>query len=175
MYKIAIIALFLSFPAVAQKTFPAIQGYGAVFGVQEAEALINVNQKYKIVVDITQGEKNPTKDLNKGYESVARLYNLYALAGLKKGNLDIAVVIHFEATPTILSDEAFQYEFQSANPNTQIINTLGEAGVKFYVCGQSLRARKYVEHKKNQHIKVAHGALLALSHFQSQGYSLIKL
>ena len=171
MYKIAIIALFLSFSAVAQKTFPVIQGFGAVFEVPEAEALIDVNQKYKIVVDITQGEKNPTKDLNKGYESVARLYNLYALAGLKKGNLDIAVVIHFEATPTILSDEAFQYEFQSANPNTQIINTLGEAGVKFYVCGQTAAYYGISPSDLLPGVDMALSALTAHAILSEQGFS----
>jgi intracellular sulfur oxidation DsrE/DsrF family protein len=66
-------------------------------------------------------------------------------------------------------------EYKEKNPNTEVINKLGENGVKFYVCGQSLRMRKLVDYKRNSNIRVAHGALLALSHFQSQGYSLMTL
>ncbi len=175
MKKITFIFLLISISTFGQRNFPAINDFGGVYDVPEAENFIDITKTYKILVDVTQGEKNPTKDLNKAYELVARLHNLYALAGLPKGQLDVVVVIHFEATPTILSDEAFQFEFKEKNPNTDIINKLGENGVRFYVCGQSLRARKFVEYKKNPYIKVTHGALLALTYFQSEGYSLLKM
>jgi intracellular sulfur oxidation DsrE/DsrF family protein len=176
--KNSIITLFLiviTFSnTVAQKTFPVIEKYGGVFEIPEAEIFVDLNKEYKIVVDITDGEKNQTQDINKSFELLARLYNLYALSGVKKENLNIVAVIHFTATPVILSDEAFNLEFGTNNPNTEVINTLANAGVKFYICGQSLRARKFVNHKRNSNIRVAHGAILALSHFQNLGYALLK-
>ena len=167
--------LFITSTVYSQKKFPEIDTFGGVFPVPEAEKLVNPNQKYKIMFDITEAEKDQEKNMNHAYELVARVINLYGEAGVKKENLDLVVVIHFEATPTILSDEAFETEYKTKNPNTEVINKLGENGVKFYVCGQSLRARKLVDYKKNSYIKVAHGALLALSHFQNEGYSLLKL
>lgn len=167
--------LFCSISAFSQKQFPIVDGYGGVFPIPEAEQLVDPEKKYKIVVDMTSGAKNFTKDMNPGFENIARLVNLYGLAGVPKENLSVVVVIHFEATPVILSDESFMMEYKEKNPNTEVINKLGENGVKFYVCGQSLRMRKLVDYKKNSNIRVAHGAMLALSHFQSIGYSLITL
>jgi intracellular sulfur oxidation DsrE/DsrF family protein len=60
-----------------------------------------------------------------------------------------------------------------ANPNTALINELAKNGVRFYVCGQSLRARKLVDEKRNEHIKVAQSALITFSTFQNLGYALI--
>ncbi len=172
-----LLPLFLvaSLSAFSQRQFPEIDSFGGVFPIPEAEQLVDPNKKYKAVFDITSAAKNQTTEMNPGFESVARFINLHGLAGVKKENLEIVVVIHFQATPIILSDESFMTEYKEKNPNTEVINKLGENGVKFYVCGQSLRMRKLVDYKKNSNIRVAHGALLALSHFQSLGYSLITL
>ncbi|MCP9770303.1 hypothetical protein EGI22_20550 [Lacihabitans sp. LS3-19] len=175
MKTFIVLLLIVSFSANSQKLFPSIDTYGGVFEVPEAEHLLDPNKNYKIVFDITAAEKNPSKDMNHAYEAVARVINLYGLEGVKKENMDIAVVIHFQATPTILSDEAFNQEFKENNPNTDVINKLSENGVKFYVCGQSLRARKYADYKLNPNLKVAVGAMVAITHFQSLGYALLKM
>ncbi|MCP9764667.1 DsrE family protein [Lacihabitans soyangensis] len=167
--------LVASLSAFSQRQFPEIDSFGGVFPIPEAEQLVDPNKKYKVVFDITSAPKNQTTEMNPGFESVARFINLHGLAGVKKENLEIAVVIHFQATPTVLSDESFLTEYKEKNPNTEVINKLAENGVKFYVCGQSLRMRKLVDYKRNSNISVAHGAILALSHFQSLGYSLMTL
>jgi intracellular sulfur oxidation DsrE/DsrF family protein len=174
-YSFLIFLFLLSASVYAQKKFPVVNDFGGVYDVPEAEKLIDPNKNYKIVIDITEAEKKPTIEANKAYDLVARLINLYSSAGLVAENLDIIVVIHYEATPTILSDEAHQLAYKTNNPNTAVINKLAQHGVKFYVCGQSLRSRKLVEYKKNVNIKVAHGAILALTHFQNIGYSLLKM
>ena len=157
-----------------EKKFPIIAHYGGVYEIPESENIINRKQKYKIVVDITQGAKSAAS-MNPAFELVARVMNLYGLAGLPKEKLDIVVILHFEATPVILADSAYEQVFQVKNPNTAVINTLAEAGVRFYICGQSLRARNFVDSPRNPNIKVLHGAMLGITHFQSQGYSLLKL
>lgn len=175
MKHLFIILLFVSVSSFSQQQFPAIDKFGGVFQIPEAEQLVDVNKKHKILFDITSAATNQATEMNKSFELVARLMNLYSLAGVKKENLEIAVVIHYEASPTILSDASFMTKYNNKNPNTEVINKLGENGVKFYVCGQSLRQRKLVDLEKNSHIKVVHGALLALSHFQSEGYSLLTM
>ncbi len=175
MTRILFFILFTANFAFSQKKFPQIDTYGGVFPVPEADLVLDSNQKYKIMFDILEAEKEQDKNQNHQFELVARVINLYGEAGVKKENLDLIIVLHYEATPTILSDEAFMHTYNSKNPNTDIINKLGENGVKFYVCGQSLRARKLVDLERNKYIKVAHGALEALSHFQNQGYAILKL
>jgi intracellular sulfur oxidation DsrE/DsrF family protein len=173
-YCLILIFVLTKTIVLAQRTFPEISDFGGVYPIPEAEILVNPDQKYKIVCDLKQASNDQAKEINSGYESVARLINLYGLSGVKKENLDIVVVIHFEASPTILSDNSFQFLYKNPNPNTKIINKLAENGVRFYICGQSLRVRKLVDLEKNKNIKVAHGALLALAHFQSLNYTLIK-
>lgn len=175
MKYLFLLILFMSVSAFSQQQFPLIDKFGGVFPVPEAEQLVDVNKKHKILFDITSAATNQATEMNKSLELVARLMNLYGLAGVKKENLEIAVVIHFEASPTILSDASFMAKFNNKNPNTEIINKLGENGVKFYFCGQSIRQRKLVDLEKNSNIKVVHGALLALSYFQSEGYSLLAM
>jgi len=59
------------------------------------------------------------------------------------------------------------------NPNTALINELAKNGVRFYVCGQSLRARKLVDDKRYEHIKVGQSALINFSTFQNMGYAVL--
>ncbi|MFY7908708.1 MAG: DsrE family protein, partial [Emticicia sp.] len=80
---------------------------------------------------------------------------------------------HFLGTPVILEDEAYKKKFGMSNPNTALINELSKNGVRFFVCGQSLRARKLVDEKRNENIKVAQSALITFSTYQSKGYALI--
>jgi intracellular sulfur oxidation DsrE/DsrF family protein len=175
MNRVIFILLIATNLAFSQKKFPQIDTYGGVFPVPEAELVPDPNQKYKIMFDILEAEKEQEKNQNHQFDLVARVINLYGEAGVKKENLDLIVVLHYEATPTILSDDSFMQVYKTKNPNTDIINKLGESGVKFYVCGQSLRARKFVDLERNKNIKVAHGALEALSYFQNKGYAILKL
>ncbi len=64
-------------------------------------------------------------------------------------------------------------KFGVVNPNTPLINELAKNGVRFYVCGQSLRARKMVDDPRNENIKVAQSALITFTTFQNMGYALI--
>lgn len=94
-----------------EKKFPIIAQYGGVYEIPESENIINRKQKYKIVVDISQGAKSAAS-MNPAFELVARVMNLYGLAGLPKEKLDIVVILHFEATPVILADSAYEQVFQ---------------------------------------------------------------
>lgn len=128
--------------------------------------------KYKIVMDIHEG--SPKADsLNAGLEKMARLINLYTDAGIPKENIDISAIFHFTATPVILTDDAHQTKFGVANPNTKVINEMAAWGAKFYVCGQSLRARKFVETPKNSNIKVVSSAMVYTTTMELKGYSVL--
>ncbi|CAH0994124.1 hypothetical protein EMA8858_00231 [Emticicia aquatica] len=175
MKKILIICIiFLSGNIVfaQQKKFPVIKSGGGMFEVPEATPVADKKLKYKIIVDLSKSSDKPDS-VNASLDKLARLVNLHLEAGIPKENLSVVGVFHFLGTPYILDDETYKKKFGIANPNTQLINELAKNGVRFYVCGQSLRARKMVDDPRNENIKVAQSALITFSTFQNMGYALI--
>jgi intracellular sulfur oxidation DsrE/DsrF family protein len=145
-----------------------------VFPVPEAAPVADASLDYKIVGDLMVGPEKPN-ELNPGLDRVARLFNAYSEAGISASKIGMVVVVHFKGTPLILSDEAYKKEFGVDNPNTTLINELAEKGVKFYICGQSLRMRGYVDTPRNPNIQVTHAALIATTTYQLKGYALLNL
>ncbi len=155
-----------------QRKFPLIKSGGAIFSVPEASPVADKKMKYKIIVDLSKASDKPDS-VNSSLDKLARLVNSHIEEGVPKENLSIVAVFHFLATPYILSDEAYHKKYGIINPNTVLINELSKNGVRFYVCGQSLRARKLVDEPRNENIKVAQSALITFSTFQNMGYALI--
>lgn len=168
--------LFIIMPLMAlsqEKKHPLIPKYGPIFETPFAVSIIDTSMTYKMVVDVTEAPSNPLLEVNQIYERVAKMMNLHAAAGVKESKMKVVCIIHFKATTSVLSDEGFQKEFGRKNPNTEVIQLLADHGVKFYVCGQSLIARKIIDLPLNPNIKPIHGALVGLSHFQNLGYALM--
>ena len=155
-----------------QRKYPAIKSGGGIFEVPEASPVVDKKMKYKIIVDLSKASFKPDS-VNDSIDKLARLVNSHIEEGIPRENLSIVAVFHFTATPNILSDEAYQKKFGVINPNTLIINELARSGVRFYVCGQSLRARKLVDEPRNESIKVAQSAMITFTTFQNMGYALI--
>ena len=153
---------------------PVIKNGGGVFPVPEAAPVADASLNYKIVGDLMVGPEKPG-ELNPGLDRVARLFNAYSDAGIPASKISMVVVVHFKGTPLILSDEAYKKEFGVENPNTTLINELAGKGVQFFICGQSLRMRGFVETPRNPNIKVTHAALIATTTYQLKGYALLNL
>jgi intracellular sulfur oxidation DsrE/DsrF family protein len=175
MKKLIILSLLCLSGSLAfaqKKIYPLIKSGGGMFEVPEATPVVDKKMKYKLIVDLSKASDKPDS-VNSALDKLARLVNTHIEAGVPKENLSVIGIIHFLGTPMILEDEAYKKKFGMANPNTALINELGKNGVRFYVCGQSLRARKLVDEKRNENIKVAQSALITFSTFQNMGYALI--
>jgi intracellular sulfur oxidation DsrE/DsrF family protein len=155
-----------------QRKFPLIKSGGAIFEVPEASPVVDKKMKYKIIVDLSKGSDRPDS-VNSSIDKLARLVNSHIEEGVPKENLSVVAVFHFLGTTNILTDEAYQKKFGMKNPNALLINELAKNGVQFYVCGQSLRARKLSNEPRNENIKVAQSALITFATFQNKGYALI--
>jgi intracellular sulfur oxidation DsrE/DsrF family protein len=173
--KYLLALLFLPLTVLSQELkYPLIPKYGAIYDTPFSVSIIDTNMIYKVVIDVTEASADPTKDVNQIYDRVAKLMNLHADAGVKESHMDFVCIIHFKAATTVLADEGFMQKFGQDNPNTELIQLLADHGVRFYVCGQSLIARKLIDLPLNPNIKPIHGAILGLSHFQNIGYALLK-
>ena len=150
--------------------YPLVPGHGGVVPLPRAAEQPRKGAKalFDITADAAPGE------VNKGLEQVARLLNLYGVAGLKAGDVQIAAVCHGPADKAVLNDAAYFARFKvAANPNLPLIRDLEKAGVEVLVCGQSLYDLGFKEEEVAEEISVADAAKLVLVNKQADGYAYI--
>ena len=151
--------------------FPIIEGYGGVVAV--ADAVEPPRAGVKLVLDVTSEAKKP-EEVSKGLDRAARLLNLYGAAGLKASDINITVVLHGEATKSVLSDEAWESRLQMKhNPNLPLIRLLQKAGVEVMVCGQALSYKKIERDEVAGEVSVAAAALTVLLNRQADGFAYV--
>jgi intracellular sulfur oxidation DsrE/DsrF family protein len=147
--------------------YPLIAGYGGV--VKLPNAIEKPRPGAKVLFDTTADAK--PSDVNKGLERAARLLNLYGATNLKASDVKIAVVVHGEATKSILNDAFYGARFQTErNPNLPLIRELKQAGVEILVCGQALNYKGFPESAVVNDAFVADSALGVIINKQSGGH-----
>lgn len=153
-----------------QLAFPFIPGHGGV--LPRPRAVEQPRPGAKVVFDATADAK--PADVNKGLDRVARLLNLYGAAGLKAQDVKITIVLHGEATKSVLNDTAYQARFGiEKNPNLPLIQQLQKLGVEVLVCGQALNYKSFLDGEVADGIPIAAAALTVVTNKQSDGYSYI--
>jgi len=151
---------------------PSIKNFGKV--VQLPEAAQQPRDGGKICVDLTSGG-DPEK-LNSAIEKVARFVNIYQGGGKTPAKVQLAVILHGDATLAVLNSEAWSKRFETkVNPNLECLHELHEAGVEIYVCGQSLISKDAKPEEVVVFADVAVSALTTLVNLQADGYSYVPL
>ena len=121
-----------------------------------------------------RSEAKKHEEVNEGVDRAARLLNLYGTAGLKASDISITVVLHGEATKSVLSDEAWESRLQMKhNPNLPLMRLLQKAGVEVMVCGQALSYKKIERSEVAGEIPVAAAALTVLLNRQADGFAYV--
>ncbi|GHA86555.1 hypothetical protein GCM10009069_07200 [Algimonas arctica] len=168
--------LTVSLPAFALagpadfKTGPIIDGFGPVATVAEAQTLPETAH-FKVAFDTAKGSDGDA--LNRTLESAARFINMHGAAGVKSGNIDVAVVIHGGAAFDLLSTEAHKARRDGAdNPNIVLIDALTDAGVHIMLCGQTAAYRDITKAELLPHVEMALSAMTAHAQLQQSGYTL---
>jgi intracellular sulfur oxidation DsrE/DsrF family protein len=157
-------------PTDKNLVYPIIPNVGGVVPLPNASE--QPRSGAKVVFDITADAK--ATDLNKGLERVARLLNLYGSAGRKASDVKIALVLHGEATKSVLADSSYKARFGAdRNPNLAVIGELRRAGVEVFVCGQALAYKGFEASEVAEGIKVASAALTVVINRQADGYSYV--
>ena len=152
--------------------YPAIKNYGKV--VQFPAAPHQPRNESKIVVDVTKG--GDPAELNDGIGKIARFVNIYAGAGKEPAAAKISVVLHGDATLTVLKPEVYAKRFETeGNPNLDCLRELRKAGVEILVCGQALTGKGAHSSEVADEAVVAVSGLTALVNLQADGYSYVPL
>ena len=151
---------------------PAVEGYGPTYPINNRDVPLEKGFVYKAVFDAVD---NPDeKSLNTGLVSVARYLNMHARNGVAVKDMNIAVVAHGPALKALLSDDAYRTRYGIKNPNSELLRKLDDAGVSFYVCGQSMAFGGFDKNELIAPANVALSAMTMLTVLQSDGYALLR-
>ena len=159
------------FAQAQQMEFPVIKEYG---GVANFETIEKPTTGGKILMDLTTGSTTKS-GINKGWERVARMINLYALAGITTDDLEIVVIVHGEGTRSILTDEAHQAKYGTNNPDLPVIKAVQLAGVDVKVCSQAIVHRGFTIEGVDDSVALTLSAITTLVEYQQKGYAVIYL
>lgn len=165
---ILLLLLFSSGIFAQEAQFPIINGFGGIYEIPDSVDP-EQNMEYNIVIDLKTLQRDKAS-LNPGLNNVARMMNLHGLGGVKAEDLKVAVVVHGGATDLVINNDAYQKRYELDNPNLELIDTLKEAGVEIYVCGQSLIAREYGFDELNLQITKGLSMLTVFTTYMNKGY-----
>lgn len=160
--------------------FPLIKAsYTGVVAVEGIDEKPDPELDYKIVVDLTafpEMEKNKGKvdsvKTNWGLAEIGRIYNLHLAAGIPKNRIQIVAAVHANAMESFFTNEAYREKYKTENRNLPIIEELSNAGVKFLVCGQSLKWWGYQKDMLIPQAKLTLTAQTTLTSCQMKGFAL---
>lgn len=161
-------------------TYPLIKNlWSPVAVIDGIDELPDPKLDYNIVVDFTtfptvenNKEKIDSSGTNWGLVDLGRNINLHVVAGVPKEKIHYVVAVHGYAVKSFLNNEAYRKKYKIDNPNLKIIEELGNAGVKFLVCGQSLNWSGDKKEMLVPQAKVSLTAQTTLSSYQMKGYAL---
>lgn len=152
---------------------PMIPNFGGVFPIPYAEEKPDPTLDYNIVIEIERPSDKPDT-LNWALNNVARLLNLHVSGGVPKEKIHVILAIHGGAAFTVMNNEAYRKKYGVDNPNLKLYQELQEAGVRIFVCGQSLIARNIDRLKMVPQVKIATSMLTTLTTYQLKGYATLK-
>jgi intracellular sulfur oxidation DsrE/DsrF family protein len=156
-----------SSPRLKHLEFPLITAYGGV--VKVPNAVEKPRLGVKVVFDVTADAK--LNNVNKGLERAAHLVNLYGAAALKADDVRITVVVHGNATKSVLNHDFFRPRFHvDQNPNISLIRELKKAGIDVLVCGLALNYEGFPGSAVINDVSVADATLAIIVNRQTDGY-----
>ncbi len=151
---------------------PVIENYGPTFPVDDRDLALPGDFVYRVVFDVAESSGD-VASVNRNLVSVARYLNMHARNGVPVENMDIAVVIHGRALQSVLSDQAYETRHRIGNPNAALLQKLHQAGVRFYVCGQSMYFGRIKKSELAEPVELALSAMTMMTVLQSEGYALL--
>lgn len=175
MNKLLLIGLlFLSTAGFSQnRVNPVIKNYGGIFDIPYAEEKPDASLDYKIIIEIATASDQPDST-NLALYNVARLIKLHVMGGVPKEKLHVVLAIHGGAAFSVMNNEAYKAKYGVDNPTLKLFKELDQAGVKMFVCGQSIIARNIDRFTMVPEVKVATSMLTTMTTYQLKGYAALK-
>ena len=164
---------------MAKMTYPLIKAskYAGVIPIKGVEEKPDVNQRFRILFEITTGIKDSAaaKEINDALAEVGRQLNLHIAAGVPQKNMDVVVIAHSGILKSFYTDSIYMKQYTVKNPNDTLLNELRAAGVKFIACGQAMNFLNIDKQQLFPWMKVALSAQTVITDYQEKGYVFRKL
>lgn len=151
---------------------PVIDGYGPTFPVADRDVPLEEGMVYRAVFDAAR-YSDDTTSRNGRIVSVARFLNMHARNGVPPENMELAVVVHGAAVKNLMTNAAYESRYGSQNPNLELISKLRKAGVRFFVCGQSMSFGGISKEELSDSAEIALSAMTMLTVLQNKGFALL--
>ncbi|HEV8081774.1 MAG TPA: DsrE family protein [Chitinophagaceae bacterium] len=157
--------------------YPLIKAskWSGVIPVNNADEKPDINQQYKLLMEVTTGIGDSAKEINEAIAEVGRLLNIHIAAGIPQNNINIIVIAHGPALKSFYTNTAYKEKFKVDNPNIILFNELLAAGVKFIACGQAMAFQNINKDQLLPWVKIALSAQTVLTNYQLKGYIYKKI
>ena len=152
---------------------PVIPSFGGVFDADWVVEKPDPSQEYKVVIDVASGSNDKTKPFY-SLINVARLMNLHVMGGASKDELDVVLAIHGGAVWSILNNEQYNKKYGVDNPHLALFRELRDAGVRIFVCSQSMIGRNLTPDMITIEVIPATSMLTTMTTYQLKGYASLK-
>lgn len=149
-----------------------IPHFGQTYKVDNPDFVTDLDTPFKVIFDVSSAPESADVK-NKWIETVARFLNMHDHAGKPTSQMEVAMVLHGNASYGLLSNEHYQEKFGVDNPNIPLVEALLDAGVQVILCGQTMVHRDLGANRRIPNIQVALSAMTALIQLQQKGYILI--
>ena len=161
--------LLTSFSSLAAEPAPVIKDYGYFYNVPEHVSDLNQAQ-FKVAFDVGKGAEKGVQ--NNHINSLARFINMHVAHGVKPENIQLALVVHGEASVDVLKNSDYKARFEKDNKTESLIKQLLANNTQVYVCGQSATHMKVEADQLIPGVQMALSAMTAHAQLQQQGYTL---
>ena len=151
---------------------PAVEGYGPTFPIDDRDVVLQEGTVYKAVFDVARYSDDKS-EVNNRLVSVARYLNMHARNGVAVENMDLAMVVHGASVQNVLNNDAYGQKHGIENPNLELLIKLHDAGVKIFICGQSMAFGGINKSDLASETRVALSAMTMLTVLQNTGYALL--
>lgn len=161
------------FAQTPQRVNPVIKSEGGIFEIPFAVEKPDPGMVYNIIIEVERASEKPDT-LNWALNNVARLLNLHSVGGVPPANMNVVVAIHGGAAYTTMNNEQYRAKYKMDNPNLKLYQELQAAGVKMFICGQSILARGIDRSRLVPEVKPAVSMLTTVTTYQLKGYAYLR-
>ncbi|MCG9695855.1 DsrE family protein [Shewanella sp. Isolate11] len=149
---------------------PVFKAFGHIAKVDN-QLPIPKQMKFKVVFDTSNAAK--PGEVNRHLDSLARFINMHVAAGVKREDIEVALVVHGKAATDLVNNPKYvEINKGAVNGNLPLVKALTEQGVQLYVCGQTAAYFDIQNSDLLPGVKMALSAMTAHAILAQQGYSL---
>lgn len=149
---------------------PVISPWGATYVVPADSLMPPADASFKVKFDVATSPADAAA-VNPAIETLARFLNMHVRAGVPRERISLALVLHGTAARDALGHAGYRARHGVDNPNLPLLEALGAAGVRIYLCGQSAAGRGLGWEEIAPAAKVALSALTAHALLAQEGFS----